>query len=175
MKKEECFLFGKIIKTHGYKGELIVSVSFIIPDISNKIEFVFIEIDGLLVPFFFESCQGSGNFLNIKFEDVDSDEVSCRLCGCNLWLPRELFHSASGKFKEVSGFSGYCVKDKIKGDIGILHDVTEMPQQQILRIIHKSKEILIPVTEEIIVRIDKKNKILYIDAPEGLIDIYLDT
>ena len=175
MKKEECFLFGKIIKTHGYKGELIISVSDVIPDISDKTEFVFVEIEGLLVPFFFESCMGSGNTLNIKFEDVDREETSRRLCGCDLWLPNELLPATSRKLKDISSFSGYQVIDKLNGETGILRDVIEMPQQQLLRIIHKSKEILIPVAEKIIVRIDKKNKILYIDAPEGLIEMYLDT
>jgi 16S rRNA processing protein RimM len=174
MKKEECFLFGKIIKAHGYKGELIVSVLFVIPDISAKTEFIFVELDGLLVPFFFETCQGQGNSLNIKFEDVDNDEESSRLCGCNLWLPSELLPPASRKLEEISNFSGFSVKDKIKGNIGILREVIEMPQQQMLCIIHNSKEILIPVAEEIIVRIDKKNKTIHIDAPDGLIDMYLD-
>lgn len=175
MKKEECFLFGKIIKVHGYKGELIVSVSFEIPDISNKTEFVFVEIEGLLVPFFFESCQGSGNSLSIKFEDVDNEETSRRLCGCNLWLLKILLSEKIRKQLELPDLSGYKIIDKVKGEIGTLIKVIEMPQQQMLQVYFQNKEILIPVAEEIITRVDKKNKTIFINVPEGLIELYLDT
>ncbi|MFH0865709.1 MAG: ribosome maturation factor RimM [Bacteroidota bacterium] len=175
MKKEECFLFGKIIKTHGYKGELIISVSDVIPDISDKTEFVFVEIEGLLVPFFFESCMGSGNTLNIKFEDVDNEESSRRLCGCNLWLPDIFLSEKSKNHLELPDLSGYKVIDKVKGETGTLIKIIEMPQQQLLQINFQNKEILIPVAEEIITRVDKKNKIIFINVPEGLIDLYLKT
>jgi 16S rRNA processing protein RimM len=35
------------------------------------------------------------------------------------------------------------------------------------------KEILIPLVDEVILKVDRKKKELHIRAPEGLIDIYL--
>lgn len=173
MKKEDCFLFGKIIKTHGFKGELIISVGFPIADISEKTSYVFLEIEGLLVPFFFETVAGSGNSLNVKFEDVNTEEKSRSLCGCSIWVPKELMPKKLKTHIEISGFTGFKISDKQKGEIGELKDILEMPQQQMLQITKGNKEILIPVNEEIILKIDKKKKIIFIDAPEGLIDIYL--
>lgn len=175
MKKDDCFLFGKIIKTHGFKGELIISVEYAIPGIFEKTKYIFIETEGLLVPFFFESVQGSGSSMNIKFDDVDSDEKSRRLCGCELWLPKEFMPEQLKKQLEISGYSGFKVIDRQKGEIGFLENVLAMPQQKMLQVMNGSKEILIPATEETIVKIDKKNKTISIDAPEGLIDMYLNT
>jgi 16S rRNA processing protein RimM len=175
MKKDDCFLFGKIIKTHGFKGELIVSVRFAIPGIFEKTKFVFVDIEGLLVPFFHESVQGSGNSLNIKFDDVDDVEKSRRLCGCDLWLQKEYLPEKIKNQSDIIEYKGFRVVDQQKGEIGLLQDVLEMPQQQMLQIRNGSKEILIPVAEEIIVEIDKKNKAIHIDAPEGLIDMYLNS
>lgn len=176
MKKEDCFHYGKIIKTHGFKGELIASVGFDIPGISEKTEYVFIEIEGLLVPFFFESviCTGK-NALNIKFEDVNSEDASRRLCGCSLWLSKILLTEKLKKKFELSDFSGYKIIDTAKGEIGKLVSIIEMPQQQLFLINFRSKEILIPVAEEIIIRVDKKTKTIFVDTPIGLIDMYLDS
>ena len=175
MKKDDCFLFGKIIKTHGFKGELIISVGYPIPGIFNKTNYIFIETEGLLVPFFLESVQGAGSSVNIKFEDVDSEEKSRLLCGCNMWLPKKFMPEQLKKQLDIPGYTGFRVIDQQKGEIGLLENVLEMPQQQMLQIMKGPKEILIPVTEEIIVKIDKKNKTIYIDAPDGLIDLYLDS
>lgn len=176
MKKEDCFHYGKIIKTHGFKGELTVSVLIDIPGILEKTESVFIEIEGLLVPFFIESFNYSGNnSFTIKFESIDSDEKSRRLCQNNIWIANELLPEKIKKQKELFNFTGFRIIDKTKGEIGTLLDIIEMPQQQLLQIDHHGKEILIPVAEEFISKIDKKNKIIYINTPEGLIEINFET
>lgn len=175
MKKEDCFHFGKIIKTHGFKGELIISADTALPGISQKTELIFIEVDGLLVPFFFESVLQPGkNTVIIKLEDVNTPDASRRLCGCNAWLPKTLLTEKQKKNFELSGLSGYKIVDSVKGEIGTLVDIIEMPQQQLFLINFGSKEILIPVAEEIISRIDKRKKTIHINAPEGLIDLYLE-
>lgn len=176
MKKEECFHYGKIIKTHGFKGELIASVDADLPGIFENTAFVFLDLDGLLVPFYIESSNLSGGkTLYLKLEDIDTNEASKRICDSDIWLPKNLLSEKHKQQFELTDFSGYHVVDKIKGNIGILNSIIEMPQQQMLEISSGSKEILIPVAEEILKSIDKKNKTIHIDAPEGLIDLYLNT
>ena len=75
-------------------------------------------------------------------------------------------------YHEVVGFK---VIDATKGDIGEIFNVLELPQQAVLEIKNKQeKEILIPITDQIIKTVNRAEKIIEIDAPEGLIDIYLD-
>ena len=69
--------------------------------------------------------------------------------------------------------SGYNVVDSIKGDIGIVDTVIDLVSNPLLRIEKDKKEILIPIFEGLIQKVDRKKKILYIEAPEGLIDLYI--
>ena len=57
MRKEDCYYLGKITKTHGFKGNLILHLDTDEPELYENLESVFIERDGMLVPFFFEFAQ----------------------------------------------------------------------------------------------------------------------
>jgi 16S rRNA processing protein RimM len=69
---------------------------------------------------------------------------------------------------------GYSVIDEYKGDIGKIATVLEFPHQQIFSIMKNRTEILIPIIDEFIVEVDKKNKTIRVKAPDGLIDLYLN-
>jgi 16S rRNA processing protein RimM len=49
----------------------------------------------------------------------------------------------------------------------------DLPLQALLQIAFGEKELLVPLVDEIIVKVDRKKKELHIRAPEGLIDFYL--
>jgi 16S rRNA processing protein RimM len=40
--------------------------------------------------------------------------------------------------------------------------------------IYKSKEVLIPLIDEIVPKVDKKEKIVFTQLPEGLLEVYLE-
>ena len=94
----------------------------------------------------------------------------------NLWflyLPLTFLPELTGNkfyFHEVIGFS---VVDQRRGNIGIIDRVIDQSVQAIFVLKYKTKEILIPVSDEIIIKVDRKNKTIKVDTPEGLIDIYL--
>lgn len=73
-------------------------------------------------------------------------------------------------FHEVIGFK---VIDQEKGDIGICRDFIEISRQPIMQIEYGDKEILVPAVDEYLDKVDREKRILYIKAPEGLIDIYI--
>ncbi|MFA5782686.1 MAG: ribosome maturation factor RimM [Bacteroidales bacterium] len=186
MKKEDCFQLGHISKTHGYKGELIF-----LSNGENLINFteqesVFIEINGQLIPFIIDSIHPSGNFTAIvRLRDINIEEKARALVKCRIFIPlsmlpkqkapspkpvvskAEPFQAPNSKLK------GFKVIDDTHGEIGEVKSILEICQQLLLEIKNGTKEILIPANEEIIYKIDKKNKTIYINAPEGLIDIYL--
>jgi 16S rRNA processing protein RimM len=74
-------------------------------------------------------------------------------------------------YHEVKGFE---VHDANHGFIGNVIEVLEYPHQAVLSISFRNKEILIPVTDEIVTAIDRDKRCLYTNAPEGLIEIYLE-
>lgn len=174
MRKEDCFELGYISKAHGFKGEVFFLIKESLRFELNKLESLFIDINGQLIPFFIDDCHETGNSAWIvKLHDVDTEEKARRLVKCPIFLLLSQLPKQNKKDLQPEGLKGFKVIDDTKGDIGTVSEILEMPQQLILEIRFGSKEILIPANEEIIYKVDKKNKIIYLNAPVGLIDIYL--
>ena len=73
-------------------------------------------------------------------------------------------------FKDIVG---YKLVDETYGEVGFISDVLEYPTQAVIQVMKDGKEILIPIHDDIIRKVDKKSKVLNVKAPEGLIDMYL--
>lgn len=175
MNREECFYFGRVIKTHGIKGEISIRIDADDPKSYASLDFIFIEINKKLVPYFIHMMKQNGNKAYLALEDIDTIEQAIELTNKEIFLPLTLLPKLTGTkfyFHEVPGFS---IIDEVHGDIGHIETVLEYPNQNVFQLFKDKKEILIPIRDEIIKKIDRKKKIIYILAPEGLIDLYLNS
>ncbi|WP_179337174.1 ribosome maturation factor RimM [Winogradskyella ludwigii] len=175
MKKEDCFYLGKIVSKYSFKGELLIKLDTDEPDLYDNLDAIFIDLRGNLVPFFAESSQlHKSNLLRIKFEDVDTEEDADALIKTDLYLPLDLLPKLEGDkfyFHEVIGFA---IIDSNYGDVGILKGINDSTAQALFEIDKDGIEILIPMNDEFIVKVDRKNKTIEVKTPEGLIDLYLE-
>ena len=175
MKEDELFLLGKIVRTFGANGELVIQINSEILARLKNMESVFIKLNVNLVPFFIENLQPRPkNQAIVKFMDVNSADEATLLAGCEFYIPLEMLPKVKGKKPFTFEIEGYKVIDAHHGEIGTLTAVIEVPQQSLLSVDFNGKEILVPVVEEIVKEIDRKNKTIYIEAPEGLIDLYIN-
>ncbi len=173
MHKDDCFFLGSIVKKHGYKGQLSAKLDTDEPGKYIKLESVFVEKNKMLVPFFITESRLHKDFLQVKFEEVDDEETAQSLIGCELYLPLSFLPELTGNqfyYHEVKDFT---VIDKVKGTIGTVKEVSDHTAQALLVIVNGTKEILLPITDEILVKVDRANTTLEVNAPEGLIDLYL--
>jgi 16S rRNA processing protein RimM len=174
MKRSGCTEAGRILKTFGYKGEMIAQVRAEFIDIIVKEGSVFIETDEELVPFFIEYVEeGNQDLFTFKFEEIDDVGQAKEFTGNTLWLPLSVIPEDITTKDLLVDIKGYRVIDRNYGEVGIAEEVIEMPQQSILRIHKEKKEILLPVNEQFVLGIDRKKKQIHIDAPAGLIEAYL--
>ena len=162
---------GVLAKLHGFKGEyMLVSDSMISEEIEDW-ESVFIEFDGLPVPFFIDSLRiTSESSVVIGFDDIDSEEAAKEFIGSRVL---QLF-SVADYDEETSisqELSGYAVVDKVAGTIGMVDQLLNYNGNLLLQIMHGEEEILIPASENIILQIDHEKKSILIEAPEGLISL----
>ncbi|GGW55022.1 16S rRNA processing protein RimM [Winogradskyella epiphytica] len=175
MKKEDCFYLGKIVKKYSFKGELLAKLDTDEPELYDELDAIFIDLKGNLVPFLIESSQlHKSDLLRLKLEDVDSEADADSLLKTELYLPLDLLPKLEGDkfyFHEVIGFK---VKDKNFGDVGIITGINDTTAQALFEIDRDGTEILIPLNDEFIVKVDRKNKTIEVDTPEGLIDLYLE-
>lgn len=174
MIKEECFYVGKIVKKYSFKGELLVKLDSDDPEIYEDMDSVFVELRNNLVPFFIESSQlHKSELLRIKFEDVDTEQDADALIKCDLYLPLEFLPKLDDDkfyFHEIIGFT---VEDVNFGTVGIVKSVNDTTSQALFEIDRDGIEILIPMNDAFIKKVDKENQLIVVDTPEGLIDLYL--
>lgn len=173
MTTKECFNLGYISKRSGNHGELTFVLDVDNPMRYSKLESVFVEINKSLVPFFIKRIQIRGNNATVQLEGIDVIEKAEELLKRSLYLPLSFLPKLNGKKFYFHEMPGYTVTDKHQGDIGIVEEVMDFPQQAIFKIRKDAFEILIPAREEFIISIDRDKKHLEVDAPEGLIDIYI--
>ena len=174
MTKSDCFLLGSIAKLHGFKGEVSLFLDVTNPAEYQDLDALYLDINGTLTPFFIEGFKlKNKGFAAIKFEGFDTEEAAKRLLKKKAYLPLEILpelDQSSFYDHEVIGFQ---VFDANKGAIGIVEDVIDMSANPLLQISLNGTEILVPIFDGLIQKVERKKKELYIKAPEGLIDLYL--
>jgi 16S rRNA processing protein RimM len=174
MRKQDCFYLGKIAKKFSFKGEVLLYLDTDEPEIYENLESVFVEINKSLVPFFILKSQlHKGKFLRIRFEDIENEEDADRIIGCEAYLPLSMLPKLEGTqfyFHEVIGFD---VLDTRLGNIGKITGINDSGAQAIFEIEKNGTEILVPLIDEFIIALDRTNKTITLETPEGLVDLYL--
>ena len=171
---EGYFLLGKIIRTHGYKGGLKAILDVDQPEEYRELDMLFIEVKDQLIPWMIENIHLERNKANLKLADLNDMESAEKLVGRFIYLPVELLPKLKGNkfyYHEVAGFR---VHDEDHGDIGFIDRVIDLPNNPLFAITFNDKEILLPISDEIILKVDRKKKTIDVRAPEGLIEIYLE-
>lgn len=174
MRKEECFYLGKIAKKFSYKGEVLVYLDTDEPELYENMESVFVEINKNLVPFFIEnSALHKNDFLRVKFEDIDNEEKADEVLGCEIYLPLSFLPKLEGNqfyYHEVIGFE---IEDQRLGVVGKIVSVNDSTAQPLFEVLNGTVEILIPMIDQFLVEIDRENKKVVMNLPEGLVEMYL--
>ena len=174
MRKEDCFYLGKIAKKFSFKGEVLLYLDTDEPELYENMESVFVEFNKNLVPFFIQnSSLHKNDFLRVQFEDVDSEEEADSIINCDVYLPLSMLPKLSGNkfyFHEVIGFE---IEDKRLGVFGKIVSINDTTAQPLFEVLNGEVEMLIPMIDHFLVEIDRKNKKVIMDLPEGLVEMYL--
>jgi 16S rRNA processing protein RimM len=174
MRKEDCFYLGKIAKKFSFKGEILIFLDTDEPELYENMESVFVEFNKNLVPFFIENSNlHKGDFLRVKFEDVDSEADADEIIGCEIYLPLNMLPKLEGNkfyFHEVIGFE---IEDQRLGVFGKIVSINDTSAQPLFEVVNGSVEILVPMIDQFLVKIDRENKKVIMNLPEGLVEMYL--
>ncbi len=171
--KFDCTQVGFFRKTHGVRGELVLEYE---PEFDLSVEEsdrFFVEIEGLLVPFF---VSGAGVRIKspksaiVKFDWVDAEDNARHLVGRTAWLFNdEIIHEEEEM--TVSMFAGFVLEDVNLGEIGPVSSVDDFSGNLVLNVDYKGNEVLIPFNEDFLVLVDNEKKILRLELPAGLLDV----
>ena len=174
MQKQDCFYLGIIAKLHGFKGEVSLFLDVSNPSEYATLDAVFIEIDGSLIPFFVQHIKmKTKGFVAVKFEGIDSEKDAQRILKKQVYLPEAFLQELDQTSFYDHEIIGYTVIDEAHGNVGVVENVIDMAANPLLQLDKEGREVLIPIFDGLVQKVQRKKKELHIKAPEGLIDLYL--
>lgn len=175
MKIEDCFQLGYIVKPHGIHGALTIYLDTDNPDYYRELESVYVEHQQKLVPFFIDHMKINGNRATVKLHDIDEIEKASHYKGCALYLPLDMLPPLESNQFYYHEIIGYAARDHMHGELGEIKTIYEANGNDLFAIEYKGKEVLIPIRDEFIIKLDKKSREILLQLPEGLLDIYLNS
>ena len=174
MQKKECFYLGKIVRKHSFRGEVVIKLDTDEPDLYADLNAVFVDLGKNFLPFFIEkSLLQKGNQLRVKFEDVSTEADADAILKADVYLPLDLLPKLTGNkfyYHEVIGFT---IEDVNFGKVGIISGINDSSAQPLFEVYNGDTELLIPMIDAFIKKVDRKNKTITVETPEGLIEMYL--
>lgn len=144
------------------------------PELYEKMESVFVSLGNNLVPFFIEKSRlHKSSLLRVRFEEVANESDADKVMGSEIYLPLTFLPKLKGNKFYYHEIIGFTLQDKVHGDIGIIQSVNDTTSQALFEVEKGDKQLLIPVNDQIITKVDRDNKTIFVETPEGLVDLYL--
>lgn len=173
MELKDCFYIGYISKTRGLKGELQLFFEF--EDYKElNFDVIFIEIEKKLVPFFIEKSKIHDNSTAYIFmEDIDHIDQAQALVRKKVYLSNDLLPERDPNDFRLTDLKGFEVHDATHGMLGPIVEIHEYPQQHVAVVHYQEKEVLFPLSEDIITAITIEENSIEVQLPDGLIELYL--
>ncbi len=173
MNKQDFYFLGKITRTHGLQGNVILKLDTDQPEMYDKLEGIFIEVNGLLVPFFVEKQQWSRDNSKIISFKNSSLQQSEQTVGKDVYLPLSTLPPLSGNqfyYHEVLGFT---VLDPDGKNYGVISQINDQTAQHLFILKLDGKEVIVPIIKDWIKEVKRDEKVIVMDLPEGLLDVFL--
>ncbi|MHA8071574.1 ribosome maturation factor RimM [Aquirufa ecclesiirivi] len=174
MAATEYFELGTLSKPHGIKGAFHVYLDVDDPEEYEDLDAVFLQLGNEMVPYFITDLQIRSNLNLLCLEGIDTLDAAKELVGVKLFLPVSMLPKLKDNQFYYHEIVGYQVIDKNHGALGTVKEVYSTGAQDVLVMTYQTKEVLIPLMDEIIPKVDKKNQVIHSILPEGLLEVYLD-
>ena len=167
MLKKDFIFLGYIIKKHGFKGEFNIKLNY--TDFVKKIDHIFIETNNNSVPFFIQKfILKNKNIGLMKLEDINDENQVKNLIGKKVFLNKSFVKVNNTNKIDLIEYNVFDIKH---GEIGKVSEIIQNKSQEILVVKQNKNEIFIPLINKFIIEI--KNNTIYLDTPNGLIELYL--
>lgn len=171
--KSNCVKVGYVQKPHGIHGELVIRFEEDYYETLDEYPPLFLEIDQLLVPFFIldEGLRfKSGESVIARLEWVDSDKKAKALCGLSVFVNQDDVIEFEDELSPHS-LVGFQLFGEELGLIGEISEVNDFSGNLLLSVEYQGKEALVPLNEELIVRLDEDKREIELRMAEGLFDL----
>ncbi|MGE4586896.1 MAG: ribosome maturation factor RimM, partial [Mangrovibacterium sp.] len=149
----DCINLGFLQKPYGVRGEVVLKIR---PGFAASLEkepVLFVELEGLLVPFFI-AREGirfrTEEDVLVKFDWVDQEEQARKICGKAVFLKKEDWIREEGTFF-VHHLTGFSLIDSRMGPVGPVKRIDDYGGNLVLQVNYRGKEVLLPLSEDLLV------------------------
>jgi len=171
--QNNCTKIGYVQKPHGIHGELVIRFDEEYYETLEECPTLFLEIDNLLVPYFISEeglrfKSGESVIANLKW--IDSDKKAKELCGLSVFVDKNDIVEIEDEFPPHM-LIGYQLVDESLGRIGEINDVHDYSGNMLLSVEYQKREVLIPLNEDLIIRLDEDLREIELRIPDGLFNL----
>lgn len=179
--KLDFFKVASIIKTHGYRGDIVLKrnkgISFSLFDKCIKEgNAIFISKDGIPVPFFISA--DSLDFIDehtvkLKLDELNDLGKAKGFINNEVYLTTDCIEQQPDSELFLSDWIHFEVLDKNYGFIGTVVDLNEdIPENPLIIIENQGKELMIPINGDLIQSVNWDKKEINTNLPDGYLDLY---
>ena len=173
---KDYYYLGKITKKYSFKGELLIKIDADQTDIYKNVKTLFIFHNDKLNTYRIEIIRiHKKNVLRVKFETINCENDADAIINCDVFLPLSHLPILTGNKFYYHEVINFLIVDERFGELGKISSIKENNSQDLF-VIHNTKgEVLIPVHDEFIIKVDRVKSEILVKTPEGLIDLYLNS
>lgn len=169
--REDLVAIARLSKPRGLRGEIVADILTNFPERFENLKTVTVVYpNGETAQIDIEKFWFQKNRIVLKFADFDSIEAADTLRNCEICVAEtEAVELDEGEYFdwELEG----CAVETIAGErIGTVKELMRTGGTELLVVTGETKEYLIPFAETICTEVDVENKLIKVDAPEGLLD-----
>lgn len=168
----DVYKIGTITKAHGLQGEVVFNFSDDIFDTSDS-DYLIIDVDGILVPFFITEYRFRSNAsVLMKFDRIESSEQTQQIVGCDVYFEKSKAQAADTDEMSLNYFIGFTILDEQGGTIGEITDIDDKTDNWLFVVENdKGNEVFVPAQESFIMDINHEKRTMTMDLPIGLLDL----
>ncbi len=161
---------GKIINTHGLRGEVKIVTWTDSPEVFEELKFVIAKMRGEETRLDIKNIKYQKNNIIVAFSQLTSIEEAEKLKNAVLLVPREELGELPEGVYYIADLIGCEVFDQ-NGKIGDLVDVFGTGSNDVYDIKREGKKnLLVPIIDGVLQSVDIDNKKIIIEIPKGLED-----
>ncbi|MBL6646029.1 MAG: 16S rRNA processing protein RimM [Flavobacteriales bacterium] len=169
---DDMFELGKTLKPHGLKGEVAIKLDVDVPQHYAKLDMVWVERQGTLVPYTITSISIRPKSTVVTFEGVDDIEGAQAISGHRLLLPMAALPPLDGLRFYYHEVVGFALIDQTFGPLGDIITVLDLPGNPLFKSQLGEREGLFPIMDETLVDVDRNARTITVNMPEGLPALY---
>lgn len=168
IKADDLFKIGQIKKTFAKRGELLMQTANDMLEVTDT-DFLWLSVDKLFVPFYLVDYRyKSDDTLILQLEDIDTESKAQTLIGAEVFVEKNLLPADAPIKADLTSLVGYKVFDEKAGELGIITAIDDTTANLLITL---STDILLPLHDDLIQKIDTQRRSLHLSLPEGLLSL----